>query len=146
MITAELDTEKLNMEKLSALYDRIYDIADRLIKKHNPCKIHIKDKKLCCMCYPTGGARLCCSGCWDNGGIDHYSFFGCTVKCLKCKTWLCGKAETENKLLYHRLCKLGKFAFDNLPSFYYYQSIEKWLEHMQKKTHNIKRFSLTVEV
>ena len=133
MITAELDTEKLNMEKLSALYDRIYDIADRLIKKHNPCKIHTKDKKLRCISYPTGAKRLCCSGCWDNsynGKIDHYSFFGCTVKCLKCKTHLCSIATEENQLLNNRLHKLGKFAFDNLPSFYYYQSKERWLKRI----------------
>ena len=37
-----MPTTTADIEKLSALYDRIYDIADRLIKKHNPCNIHTK--------------------------------------------------------------------------------------------------------
>ena len=114
MVTDVITEQLVNIEKLFALYDRIYDIADRLIKKHNPCKIHTKNKKLCCVTHPMGKERLCCTGCWDNnGGTDHYSFFGCAVKCLKCKTHLCGRAERENKLLHKRLHRLEIFAFDH---------------------------------
>ena len=126
MITAELD-----VEKLSALYDRIYDIADRLIKKYNPCKIHIKDKKLYCTGYPTGSlhGRLCCEGCWEKK-IDHYSLFGCTTKCLPCKTYLCMSAGKENRLLAHRLFKLRDFVIKHFPATRCYQSKEQWLEQM----------------
>jgi len=126
-----IQPQQLSTKELSALYDRIYDIADRLIKKYNPCKIHTKNKRLCCETYPMGKERLCCTGCWDNENTDHYSFFGCTVKCLKCKTWLCVKAETGNKLLYHRLCKLQNFAFDHLPPYWYYESKEQWLKQIE---------------
>lgn len=116
---------KLSTEGLSVLYDRIYNIADRLIKKHNPCKIHTKNKKLCCVGFPTGRKRLCCYGCY-NMKIDHYSLFGCTTECLPCKTYLCPNAQYENKVLYKRLCKLRGFAQKHIPSICCYQSKEQW--------------------
>lgn len=122
MITAELD-----IEKLSVLYDRIYNIADRLIKKHNPCNIHTKDKKLCCTGYPMGMERLCCEDCW-NMKIDHYSLFGCTTNCLACKIYLCHAAKKENKLLAHRLLKIKIFAEKHIPNLCCYQSKEQWLK------------------
>ena len=79
MITAELD-----VEQLSALYDRIYDIADRLFKKYNPCNIHIIEGGIRCTSRSTNIAYgLCCSGC------KHISKTGCTIKCLPCKLFVC---------------------------------------------------------
>ena len=122
--------QQLSIRELSALYDRIYDIADRLIKKHNPCKIHTKNKKLYCICFPTGRKRLCCYGCW-NMEIDHYSLFGCTTKCLLCKTYLCKAANRENILLAHRLTKLKKFMHKYIPALYCYTSKEQWLKQIE---------------
>lgn len=120
------DAKRTSYVELSIIYDRIYDIAGRLINKHNPCKIHTKDKKLCCIGYPTGRVRLCCGGCWDMK-IDHYSLFGCTTKCLPCKLYLCPTAQHKNKTLYSRLVKLRNFTQKHLPSIYCYQSKEQWL-------------------
>ena len=73
---------------ISAIYDRIYDIADRLFKKYNPCEIRIKNKRISCKCYQKGiplanKHYLCCSIC------KHCSKNGCTVKCLACKLHRC---------------------------------------------------------
>lgn len=74
---------------ISAIYDRVYDIADRLFKKHNPCKIHIKDKRIFCNYHNKGiplsnKYYLCCSSC------RYSSKKGCTVRCLSCKLHICG--------------------------------------------------------
>ena len=89
---------KLSVVELSALYDRIYDIADRLLKKHNPCKIYTEDKYIFCKYHETGiplrnKCYLCCSSC------EYCSKEGCTVKCLGCKLFLCGLATKERKKL-----------------------------------------------
>lgn len=84
MITA---TKSLSTKQLSELYDRIYDIADRLFKKYNPCNIQVKDDKVKCINNHYNCNHLCCqywSDCckhWENG---------CTVKCLACKLFVCG--------------------------------------------------------
>ena len=35
--------KELKPKELSVLYDRLYDIADKQIKRHNPCNIHTKN-------------------------------------------------------------------------------------------------------
>lgn len=126
--------DKLSTTELSVLYDRIYDIADRLIKKHNPCKMHNKNKKLCCMDFPMGNNRLCCENCFYEK-IDHWSFFGCTTKCLACKLYLCKRAEDKNKQLFDKLDKLRRFAYKRgLVSIrYYFTSKEQQFEQMLNK-------------
>lgn len=123
---------KLSIAELSALYDRIYNIADRLIKKYNPCNIHTKNKRLCCTSHPEGHItrlkRLCCNNCWW-AEVDHYSLFGCATKCLLCKLYLCEEAGEENKLLSYRLHKLKSFALKHL-YLHYFQSKEQWLKQM----------------
>ena len=104
MPTAIKPTTK-SITELSAIYDRIYDIADRLIKKHNPCNIYTKivpAKKLFfnpifpeqlienTYCNSNGTVNaLCCEGCkyWDKG---------CTVKALGCKLFLCQCVKNKN--------------------------------------------------
>ena len=81
MITA---TKSLSTKKLSALYDRIYDIADRLFKKYDPCNIHIVERGIGYNSRKTSTEYgLCCGGC------KYLSKDGCTVKCLPCKLHIC---------------------------------------------------------
>jgi len=130
-------TKSLSVAELSALYDRVYDTADKLLKKHNPCKIHTKDKKLCCTSHPKGHTtrlkRLCCGGCWEEYRVDHYSLFGCATKCLRCKLWLCSEAKKENEVLDYRLGVLEKFVTYNIPEVCYYQSKEQWLRQIRNR-------------
>lgn len=127
-------SQQLSTKELSALYDRIYDIADRLIKKHNPCKIHTKNKKLCCVDSPRGRWRLCCNNCF-NEKIDHWSFFGCTVKCLSCKLYLCDVVIEKNKQLSNRLYRLKQFArkYGLVSISYYFMSKEQWLKQIRNE-------------
>lgn len=148
MITAtkEITTAKsLSIAELSAIYDRIYDIADRLIKKHNPCNIHkeitphhlfpTKSKEeTVCMSYCIGS--LCCVGCgkWAKG---------CTVKALGCKLFLC--TAVKNKILKNRFRILREIGRKHLSFTYqdswgkqnysvvdkYYVSKEDWLNFME---------------
>ena len=137
MITAELDTEKLNTEKLSALYDRVYDIADRLFKKYNLCNIHTKNNKVFCSCHNeeryNGKSKkyLCCSGCgeYPEKDISYWSKTGCTTKCLACKLYICSGIGRKNMRLARQLERLHRFACKyNLPHYTYYLSKEQWLK------------------
>ena len=135
-----MPTTTVDVEQLSALYDRIYDIADRLFKKHNPCNIHTKNNKVFCSYHNErvyngkGKKLLCCSGCIANYGIDnrgnHWSKNGCTTKCLPCKLYLCSYAEEQNRRLSNQLYKLKQFARKHgLPTeSFYYMSKEDWLK------------------
>ena len=134
-------TTKVDIQKLSALYDRIYDIADGLLKKHNPCNIHSDGTKSSCQCHlhTTHRIHLCCTGC------KYISPTGCTVKALACKLFLC--PSIKNKVLQKRFYKLREYvhkylSFDyygidgckwncNVFSFYY-KPKECWLKLMEK--------------
>ena len=59
------------------LYDRLYDIGNFLLNKHNPCSIK---KGTCNGPYTTS---FCCDDC------KYLTAKGCTVKALRCKLWLC---------------------------------------------------------
>ena len=91
MPTTTVDIEQLSEASLrSALYDRIYNIADRLCKKYNPCNIRIKDNKVLCTCKLHTKYRqkaLCCERI-DGTNCEYWSD-GCTVKCLPCKLFTC---------------------------------------------------------
>jgi len=97
---------------LSALYDRIYNIADKLIKKHNPCNIHTTKKGfVLCKQYhhhsfvawqQKQGHFLCCHAC------KYQSKTGCPIKCLPCKLFYCG--FVTNKILKNRLRRLKNIA------------------------------------
>ena len=131
-------TTQPNIAELSALYDRIYDIADRLLKKHNPCNIHKDGKRFSCT-YRLCGTRLCCGKChkyWDKG---------CTVKALGCKLFLCG--AIRHKVLQRRFRKLREYGrihlsfilyFSQVKCNYsivdrYYISKEDWLKQIENK-------------
>ncbi len=78
--------EKLSTAQLSAIYDRIYDIADRLFKKYNPCSIHTKNNKTRCANKLYKCNYLCC--CERSNKCKRWKN-GCTVKCLACKLFVC---------------------------------------------------------
>ena len=143
--------EQLSTAELSALYDRIYDIADRLIKKHNPCNIRIEtrphhlfptklEEETVCMSYYVNS--LCCAGC------SHHSKNGCTVKSLGCKLFLC--SAITNKILQRRFRKLREYGRTHLDFTYndsnwgnqtftysavdkYYTPKENWLKWLEKR-------------
>ena len=101
-------TVKLDVEKLSVLYDRIYDIADRLFKKYNPCDIRIENNKVLCACklHTTYRQKALC--CQRTDGINcKYWLDGCTVKCLPCKLFVCNyiiyDCNRKYKNFVHRL-------------------------------------------
>ena len=136
MVTAELDTEKIDIKKLSALYDRICDIADRLFKKYNPCNIHTENKKVYCVWYykNKGSSRLCCGGCgeYPERDTNHWSKIGCTTKCLACKFYVCPTIRQQHKRLSHQLSRLERFAsHHNLPTYAYFISKEVWLKQIE---------------
>jgi hypothetical protein len=117
-------TQQLSITELSALYDRTYDIADRLFKKYNPCNIRVEGGKICCLeIIPfTRQDKLCCKGCsfWQNG---------CTVKCLGCKLYTCGDIKICYPTLYNKLSKLRRVAYKlNLPENECRLPKEKWLK------------------
>ncbi|HOF42321.1 MAG TPA: hypothetical protein PLF30_02480 [Candidatus Moranbacteria bacterium] len=58
----------------SELYDALYETADSILKKYDPCKFKSGT------CKTRGN---CCEGC------KYLSKNGCTVKALSCKLWLC---------------------------------------------------------
>ena len=134
MITAELNVEKLDIEKLSALYDRIYDIADRLIKKHNPCNIHKRGDKVICAGKTDPCKTLCCYECSPLCGLSSNNYWenGCTVKCLGCKLFLCWPARKRCPALSKKLYRLSdKALMLGLPSTDYYLPKEEWLKQIE---------------
>ena len=87
-----MPTTTVDVEQLSALYDRIYDIADRLFKKYNPCNIQVKDNKTKCISRRYKCNYLCCT--YYDGQCEHWEN-GCTVKCLACKLFVCAELLYE---------------------------------------------------
>ncbi len=131
--------DKLSAKDLSALYDRIYNIADRLFKKYNPCNIHIKHKKSRCVEYHKNRGyntnRLCCSGCgeYPERDINHWSKTGCTVKCLACKLYICPKIRQQHRRLSYQLSRLERFAsHHNISASAYFISKETWLKQIEE--------------
>jgi len=129
--------EQLSIAELSALYDRIYDIADRLFKKYNPCSIYTENKKVYCAEYHKGSSRLCCSGCGEHSERDtnHWSKTGCTAKCLACKLYICPTIRQQYKRFSRQLSRLLRFAeHHNLPTCAYFISKEVWLKQIKDKS------------
>ena len=94
--------EKLSrseFEKMSALYDELYEKADRVIKRHNPCRI---SRGRCLAVYP------CCDGCKFLSKIK-----GCLTKSLACKLWLCEEARKKYPACAKELSKIEELARRN---------------------------------
>lgn len=109
--------EKLFLKKLESIYDALYEKADKLIKKYNPCQVQITNsgKKSCVSCIASRNKeregnwtikgqenQLCCSGCKFLGPN------GCQAeKTLTCKLWLC---SSKFGVINEKLKKLEKLA------------------------------------
>ena len=89
------------------LYDLVYAKTDKLFKKYNPCKIKCVGGNLTCF-NPIYSKKcwwkLCCEGC------KYWSKKGCTIKCLRCKLYVCGSIRYKNREFYQKLCKLERIA------------------------------------
>lgn len=123
--------EKLSVEELSALYDRIYNIADRLFKKYSPCNIYIKNGKSSCFCYPKHKPNLCCNDC------VHLGLFGCIAQCLACKLYMCPEISQNHPTMCKRLNRLRNITWRlGIPIRKYFTPKEKCLEHIKEKHEN----------
>lgn len=76
----------MNHGKLSKEYDRIYEEADALFKRYDPCQF--KDGKCKSEVFPDG----CCEGCVYLGSN------GCTIQSLGCKLFMCGSVIKHKEL------------------------------------------------
>jgi hypothetical protein len=87
MVEIDNCTYRLDSVKaLGDLHDHLYDAADRLFKKYNPCGIENG------ACIANRGKiwfkkGCCCRGC------KYLSLEGCTTRSLACKLWFCGAVE-----------------------------------------------------
>jgi len=134
MPATQIKVKKLSTEDLSALYNRIYDIADRLFKKYNPCNIRTKNGKASCTCYLHSKYKdyLCCTDC------KYTSPTGCTTKCLACKLFMCPPVSRVNRRLYHQLQRLSRFACKHdLPAGKYFYPKRKWLKEIKNGKQSI---------
>jgi hypothetical protein len=98
--------EEIVRQRVTNLYDQMYDVASQAVVAVNPCKItkgkcragrHVKD-------------GLCCRGCKYLGPN------GCTTKNLLCRSWLECEIETKHPRIYNRfkdsLRDLGFYDMD----------------------------------
>jgi hypothetical protein len=79
------------MSYKSRLYDVLYEMADKVLKEHNPCRV---ENGKCLRCQ-KGGHNFCCDDC------QYLKDNGCSVKALYCRVWLCGshhRGIVENEL------------------------------------------------
>ena len=85
----------------SFIYDFLYLLADTSIKRADPCNIHATDTgEIVCM-----RGRPCCNSCRylrDNG---------CTIRCLRCKLYICGGVGEHDRLR-DLLCTARKIAYE----------------------------------
>jgi hypothetical protein len=95
----------MNQAQFLKAYDAIYDIANGLLRKYNPCK-HDSDG----ICegdrlYRNGRKHGCCGGCkWLTSK-------GCRVRALSCKLWLCPNMKVRNRELRLKLWRLHIIAY-----------------------------------
>jgi len=129
-------TQRVSTKELSAIYDRVYDIADRLFKQYNPCNIRKKGNRVTCIGKTDPCKTLCCYECSPFCNLTGYYYWnsGCTVKCLGCKLFLCRPARKKSPILSKKLYRLKDRALMmGLPSTKYYLPKEKWLKQMEDK-------------
>lgn len=112
----------MNIKKLSAKYDRLYEEADKLFKRHNPCQF---EEGRCASNRIYAGWERGKGGCC--GRCRHVGPKGCRVKALGCKVFICSwikeKGPTEFnakisklreetfRIMGTRTCYLGKGKF-----------------------------------
>ena len=86
-------SKQADLRALSAAYDRLYEQADLVLQKHDPCQIRREaDDTISCTetrLLKIKNSQLCCTGC------EHLGPTGCTVKSLICKLWLCSTVKHD---------------------------------------------------
>lgn len=113
----------MNIKQKMELHDRIYRHADRLIRKHNPCRI---ENGKCAY------GEFCCNDC------EHLTETGCSIECLMCKLYLCYKVHT-NVLLSKTLARMLQKAYrHNIVHFRYSR------EQVVKILHKWKKIDLEI--
>ena len=75
----------MDKKKLEEIYDSLYQLADDIIKEHNPCEVS-KDGCL-------ADENFCCHEC------KHLSKTGCRVKALWCKVYLCSTSRIKYPII-----------------------------------------------
>ncbi len=75
----------LSIETKMIIYDQLFQEADELFKKFDPCYV-IAEK---CLRARFGGENFCCKEC------KYLSDSGCTIKALLCRLWLCPECTTH---------------------------------------------------
>ncbi len=125
----------MNKQNLSELYDLLYECADLLFKKYNPCKI--KDGK--CIAYKRLAPDNCCYIVMYQGigKCVYLSKKGCRAKALPCKLYFCFRDEAivseEFRIKLQLLKDLHHAIFHwNHPIFDEYRKCKKeFLAHYQ---------------
>ncbi len=87
----------MTKREIERIYDDLYDKADKLFKKYNPCQFNPQTGL--CNAYPDIASEwdrdkayvLCCSGCSyvKERKHQHSLKSGCRVKSLGCKLYYC---------------------------------------------------------
>jgi hypothetical protein len=77
-----------SVREASRMYDVLYELGQEVLDKYDPCNS--------CTTY-------CCNGC------KYVSPKGCTVKCLRCKLWLCSEASSAKAL--NEMRKLERIGY-----------------------------------
>lgn len=88
----------MSVEQKMRLHNKLYSYANKLLKKHNPCKIE---------------NGKCVHGAFCCGGCKYLTEKGCSVKCLWCKLWLCYSLhkQSEHRPLILKLKRIKRVAF-----------------------------------
>lgn len=108
---------KTRRKILEAIYDHLYNQADKILKENNPCGHCILNGTHSCHGKRDFSAlkgsygdntseQACCIGCgfWNRN-------LGCTNnKPLSCKVWLCGTSENKHPLIMAALDKIKQYA------------------------------------
>ena len=125
---------KLSTKAKIKLYDRLYDIANKHIKKCDPCKIQIKGNEIKCLNYKhtLRKKNLCCTLCNNSWALGKK---GCRIKCLGCKLYFCESIRKDNKAL-----KKMFFKLENIMGYYrlsdYYRSRTAAIYQLNLKSDN----------
>ncbi len=122
----------MDLKRLSAEYSHIYNEADKLFKKHNPCQFKngqcISNRTPPQLHSPQNG---CCGGCKRLGSN------GCKVKSLGCKLFACSNIKRRSKECFEKIMQLriqaretlGLFSLDcYMPKYIFMERERKWNE------------------
>lgn len=90
-----------DFERLSSLYDELYEKASLVLAKYDPCRIRDGE----CL-----RGEPCCD---DSDGRCKYFSNECTVKSLACRLWLCDEAREAFPECAIALDELKKIAKDS---------------------------------